>query len=73
LQERVDEYAEIIDYLYKELDKQEADYESVMAYIDKYYEDEAVQPRLIAKHRIPNKGNKGAYNYVICSCYSLVS
>ena len=64
LQEKVNEYESIIEYLYDELDRQKLDFESTMAYVDEFYavELESGKPNAIAKHRVMNKGNKGAFD-----------
>ena len=37
LQCQVNEYEVMIDYLYKEMDKREHDFDSILKYIDQYY------------------------------------
>ena len=50
---------EMIDYLYSRLEEQERDFNQIVAYIDKYYSEEAAQPKVIAKHYVRNRDGKG--------------
>ena len=49
----------MIDYLYNRLEEQQNDFNQVVQYIDKYYAEEAAQPKCIAKHWVSNKDGKG--------------
>ena len=51
----------MLDYLSDELDHQRHDFDTVIEYIDMYYNEqiEAMKTNTIAKHNVPNRSGKG--------------
>ena len=66
LKAKVEEYGDVIDYLSREMEEQEREFDDILAFIDahaSFGEDAcntlALSPNYIAKHNVPNKRGKG--------------
>ena len=78
LQEKVDEYERVIDVMQADFEEQRAEqethYESVIQYMDHYYEDvvEKMSPRYIKKHWVKNKksGELSSFIMIFANLYS---
>lgn len=59
--EKVEEYGEIIEYLSRQLEDQESEFDDILQFIDSCVGDTACDPtpRVIAKHYVPNKRGGG--------------
>ena len=69
LRTKIEEYEAMIDYLYDELDSQKSDFDSIVHFIDSYYQEEleSLTPKHICKHCVPNSSGKG--NVICMHCY----
>ena len=61
LRGQVEEYGEIIDYLSRELEEQEQEFDDILEFIDSCNDDNVgpAKPKVIAKHYVPNSRGKG--------------
>jgi sugar-specific transcriptional regulator TrmB len=69
LRTKIEEYEAMVDYLYDELDSQKSDFDSIVHFIDSYYQEEleSLTPKHIRKHCVPNSSGKG--NIIRMHCY----
>lgn len=65
--EKVEQYSEIIEYLSRELEEQQREFDEILTFIDAHAcdGDIAGSPNVIAKHYVPNKRGKGAVTFMI--------
>ena len=67
LRQQLEEYEETIEYLYDKIDNMQSDFDSVISYVDLYYEKEvsAREPLYVSKHQVPNRNCKGMKSFHI--------
>lgn len=70
--EKVEQYSEIIEYLSRELEEQQREFDEILTFIDAHACDGDIagdnmlkSPNVIAKHYVPNKRGKGAVTFMI--------
>lgn len=67
LRQQLEEYEETIEYLYDKIDNMQSDFDSVISYVDLYYEKEVSErePLYVSKHQVPNRNCKGMKSFHI--------